>query len=144
MSSKPAFSILTLVLAAPFSATAIDTVNPDASDAARQVLSYFAELPKRCDRRIVSGQHFGRSAVSFQDYVAGLRQATGEWVGLIGADYGHPRQDAANSAGADLNALNRVLIGYWRAGGWSRSATTRGTRGRVGTPGIRNRGIWMS
>jgi len=99
-------------------AGAIDTANPDASPDAKKILNYLPALPGHYDRRVISGQQFGpgeNAGRLFEEQVKTLHNAAGKWVAMVGADYGSPKSNA--ESGADLSALNQVLVDYWKAGG---------------------------
>ncbi len=80
-------------------ADSIQPANPKASKEARQVLNYLYNLPKSETNRIVSGHLAGGSlkpappgkqsdAYIFKmDEIEYLHELSGQWVGLIGADY---------------------------------------------------------
>jgi hypothetical protein len=118
------------VLAAGTMVWGIEPANPNATRSARKVLTYLYELPQRAENRIVSGhlaggsvgpnlkadQDFYRFTMEEIDY---LHAVSGQWVGLIGADYcagwyetPHPVEDTMY-----YRDLNRGLIDYWNAGG---------------------------
>jgi mannan endo-1,4-beta-mannosidase len=97
----------------PFSKN-LEPANPNASQNARKVLNYLAALPGQRRGHLISGQHLSgarNAAFGYREFVTPLFQATGEWVALVGADYGNGRTSA------DIAADNQVLIDHWNAGG---------------------------
>jgi mannan endo-1,4-beta-mannosidase len=93
--------------------------NPNATTNTRSVLEYLSNLPTGESNRIVSGEFLGAqgdggSAVSLSD-VEGLHDKTGQWVGLIGADYFGWTAGQASSEVVDN--VNSFLTDYWNAGG---------------------------
>jgi mannan endo-1,4-beta-mannosidase len=118
------------VLAAGTTAWGIEPANPNATQDARKVLTYLYELPKRSENRIVSG-HLAGGAVGPNlkgdkgfykftmqeiDYV---HDVSGQWVGLIGADYCAGFLESPNPVEDTMyyKDINRGLIDYWNAGG---------------------------
>ena len=102
----------------------LQTANQRANADVRRLLNYFAALPQRPSRRLVSGQHIGFSPMlcesgngveNFRDHVEEVHEATGRWIAMIGGDYGcNPRNVKPFH---DLTPLNDLLIDWWRAGG---------------------------
>lgn len=91
--------------------------NPNATAAAESVLQHLASLPEKQENRIVSGQHCGRgeeAATLYQDLVVDLQRKTGQWIAMVGTDYGPGRNDTETP---DRTAANKVLIDHWRKGG---------------------------
>ena len=109
----------------------IEPANPKASKEARQVLDYLHNLPARAANRIVSGHLAGGSigpAVSAAgdsgyrfhlDEIEYLHKISGQWVGLIGADYcaGWIKSDDPIEDTMYYKDVNRGLIDHWNAGG---------------------------
>jgi mannan endo-1,4-beta-mannosidase len=93
----------------------LEPANPYASEDARKVLNYLAGLPSQENNRVVSGQNLSheiRNAASgYSRRVVALYNATGKWVGLLGADYG------TGATPAEITDGNQVLIEYWNGGG---------------------------
>lgn len=109
----------------------IEPANPNASEDARKVLSYLHDLPKRSENRIVSG-HLAGGAVGPKapkghdggyrfnlDEIEYLHQISGQWVGLVGADYcaGWIKCPDPIEATMYYKEVNQGLIDYWKAGG---------------------------
>ena len=109
----------------------IHPANPHASVNTRKVLVYLYDLPKRSESRLISGHLAGGSigpsvprgqdsGYRFKmDEIEYLRKISGQWVGLIGADYcagwiKHPDPIEATMYYKDLN---QGLIKYWNSGG---------------------------
>jgi len=95
-------------------ALVLEPANPHASQGARQVLNYLAGLPGQGGGRVVVGQHLsgGTSAASgYNRFVSPLYQATGEWVAMVGGEYGGARTPL------QISDENQVLIDHWNAGG---------------------------
>ena len=108
-------------------------VTPDASPDACRLLRYLAHLPDRPDARVLSAQHCGRGLEVPKFYhanIEALHDATGQWVAMMGADYGPGRTQEGQP---DIGVTNASLIEYYRAGGlvtlcWhARNPWTRGT-----------------
>ena len=113
--------------------SASDTIkpaNPNASANARKVLRYLYDLPKRPENHIVSGHLAGGSIGpnakgddSFYKFkmqeIEYLHRVSGQWVGLIGADYCAGWLESPNPVEDTMHYpdLNRGLIDYWNAGG---------------------------
>jgi mannan endo-1,4-beta-mannosidase len=105
----------------PF-ASSITPANPNATEDAGKLLAYITSLPQRTERRLISGQHIGRAPTEktrgalegYEKFVEPLYSKTGQWPGMIGADYcqRHPPEKVS-----DLGSLNKLLTGYWRSGG---------------------------
>src|SRR5574340_1021295 len=86
------------LLAAGTMVWGIEPANPEATPNARKVLTYRYDLPKQSENRIVSG-HLAGGAVGPNLKTDGefyrftlkeieyLHDVSGQWVGLIGADY---------------------------------------------------------
>ena len=117
-------------LAVSATTRAIEPANRHASESARKVLSYLHDLPNRSENRIISG-HFAGGSVGpnnkgDQGYykftlkeVEELHALTGQWVGLIGADYCVGFMDCPNPIETTMyyKEMNKLLIDHWKAGG---------------------------
>jgi mannan endo-1,4-beta-mannosidase len=107
------------LLAAPACAASIQTADPNASPAAKQLLAYLASMPSQ--HRIISGQAIGRpGGFGTNDMLNGythlierLHDQTGKWVGLVGASYG---QKSTRQQPPFIEA-DQLLTNYWNAGG---------------------------
>ena len=106
-------SILVVVLlAAALPARALEPANPSAGPRARAVLDYLDGLPRRRDKRVLSGQ--------FTDYGPAARltlcedafKQTGHWPALIGLDYCD-----FGTGGLETKTVNRLALDYARRGG---------------------------
>lgn len=121
--------ILLGMQSAMLSGQTIEPANPNASADARKILTYLYNLPRQAENRLVSGHLAGGSigplipkdgGYRFDlDEIDYLRDISGQWVGLIGADYcagwiQHPNPIEATMYYKDLN---RGLIEYWNPGG---------------------------
>lgn len=109
----------------------IQPANPNATEDARKVLNYLYNLPKRPENRIVSGHLAGGSVgptapkgqdggYRFKmDEIEYLYEISGQWVGLIGADYcaGWIKCPDPIEATMYYRQVNKGLIEYWNAGG---------------------------
>ncbi len=109
----------------------IQPADPEATSAARKVLAYLYELPNRSENRLVSGHLAGGSVgpgvpdevcsgYRFKmDEIEYLHEVSGQWVGLIGADYCAGFFDFPNpfESQMDYREMNRGLIDYWKRGG---------------------------
>ena len=95
----------------------INTANPNATPEAKAILRWMEELPSRKDARVLSGQHFGRDAASYRDFIESFHDETGRWISLAGADVGYTENDEKPFPGYDIDELTDVLIGYWNSGG---------------------------
>jgi mannan endo-1,4-beta-mannosidase len=119
-----------LILGVGTMARGINPANPNATQDARKVLTWLYELPRRPANHIVSG-HLAGGAVgpnlkADQDFyrftmveIEYLHEVSGQWVGLIGADYCAGWYESPNPIEdtMDTRELNRGLIDYWNAGG---------------------------
>lgn len=95
----------------------IQPANRNATPQAKAILQWMAELCSREDKRVLSGQHFGRGAASYQEFIEALHEKTGKWVALAGADVGYSKSDKKTFPGYDMDELTNVLIRYWNSGG---------------------------
>jgi mannan endo-1,4-beta-mannosidase len=108
-------------------AAAIEPADALASDDARRVLAYLAELPSRSRNRVLSGQFVCSAAVEpgqqagtlndtpgcYERYVTALHRQSGRWVALVGGDYAR----LGDAWRLDLSRTNEPLIAHWRRGG---------------------------
>lgn len=123
-------TLLLVALIAPTTASGVEPANPKASEDARKVLSFLHDLPNRTENRVISGHFVGGSIgpnnktdkgyykFSLKE-VEELHKLTGQWVGLIGADYCVGFNTSPNPI-EDLmyyKDMNRQMIEYWKAGG---------------------------
>ncbi len=109
----------------------INPANPNAGEEARAVLNWLYNLPKRSENRLVSGHLAGGSVgpnvpigmdggYRFKlDEIDYIHAISGQWVGMIGADYcsgwiecDNPLDDTMHYA-----EVNKGLIDYWNSGG---------------------------
>ena len=109
----------------------IRPANPNASEEARKVLDCLHNLPKRSENRLISGHLAGGSVgptapkghdggYRFKlDEIQYLHKISGQWAGLIGADYCAGWIKCADPLEATMyyKEVNRGLIDYWDAGG---------------------------
>ena len=134
-------------------------VTPNPTPETARLLAYFAALPEGDENRVLSAQHCGRGAQVpefFQSNIAQLREETGQWVAMMGADYG-PGRDMEGEP--DPAITNAAVIDYWKAGGlvtlcWhARNPWTRGTAwdrkvegdfAALYTPGTAINGVWQA
>jgi mannan endo-1,4-beta-mannosidase len=112
-------------------AASIQPANKDASPSTRKVLAYLHQLPSRTKNRLISGHLAGGSigpsipkaqdsGYRFKmDEIEYLHDISGQWVGLIGADYcaGWIKSDDPLESTMYYKEVNRGLIDYWNAGG---------------------------
>ncbi len=104
--------------ARPAQATLAD---PNASENARAVQAYLADLSNDVKPGVIAGQNTGHGnqileasgTVGYTPLVAALEQQTGELPGLLGLDYEHDQIFSAD----ELLAANQVLIQHWQKGG---------------------------
>ncbi len=115
----------------PVEEQGIQPSNPKASPEARRVLAYLHDLPKRSERRLISGHLAGGSigpivpkgqdsGYRFKlDEIEYLQEISGTHVGLIGADYcaGWIKSDEPLTATMYYEDVNQGLIDHWNAGG---------------------------
>jgi mannan endo-1,4-beta-mannosidase len=95
--------------------------NPGASDAAKKVLAYLAELSTDSFNGVIAGQNCYHgdqitSSSTFDGYnslVTSLFNQTNKWIGMIGLDYEHDRIFTPEQ----LANANKVLIAHWQKGG---------------------------
>jgi len=94
-------------------------------------LRYLSELPRCREKRLVSGHLAGGAVAPWlsdrqsggyrfkMDEINYLHRMSGQWVGLIGADYCAGWIETPNPIEATMyyKDLNRGLIDYWKAGG---------------------------
>lgn len=88
-------------------------VNPNATESTQKVYAFIEEIPNRSNFCHIIGQNLGHSFLinqNYPHYVEDLWSASGEWIGLIGGDYG---------LDSNLNTaqVNQVFIDYWNRGG---------------------------
>ena len=134
----------------------LQPVTPRALPDVHRLLNYLGSLPDRREHRVISAQHCGRGAEvpsCYRDNIEALHETTGEWVAMIGADYGPGRTQTGEP---DVAITNKMLIAYNRAGGlvtlcWhARNPWTRGsawdteieTFADLYTPGTAINQIW--
>ena len=82
-------------------------VNPNSTSECSNVLNFISSMSNNCE--LVYGQNLGsgnEANTLFTPYVENLQQETGEWLGLIGGDYG-----GWNSV--NFEQMNEVFIDYW-------------------------------
>ena len=107
-------------------AQTVNPANPNALPVTREVLQYFHSLPRRRDKRVISGQFLDHGSHANLDEVTEVPRMTGHWVGMIGGDYygkgvGHSRATFAHDPewklDADWRVTNPIFIDYWKKGG---------------------------
>jgi mannan endo-1,4-beta-mannosidase len=106
--------IALLAAACPVAAGAVEPANPKTNAKARAMLYYLKELPRRADKRMISGQFTGIGPGGRAIECEKVHQKTGHWPAMIGMDYAN---DAAMN-GIDYKTPNRVAIQYAKQGGW--------------------------
>ena len=109
----------------------IKPANRNATENARKVLTYLYHLPHGTENRVVSG-HLAGGAVGpgvpdslaagyrfKMDEIEYLHEVSGQWVGLIGADYCAGWYDYRNPLESQMyyQGVNPGLIDYWNKGG---------------------------
>lgn len=82
----------------------------------KAILRYLSELPRKNSARVISGQfeNWGSAVRSLQDpenYVNIVKEKTGQWVGLVGAEY-HNGQEV------NWEKPNQLFEEFWRQGGF--------------------------
>lgn len=93
----------------------LEPSNPNASAAARRVLTTLAGLPDRPTHRLLSGQNVGHGpevTAGYTTWVVNLHRDTGKWVGVVGADYALGSLDDKWFA-----SVNAIVTQHWQAGG---------------------------
>jgi len=109
----------------------IEPANPNASSDSRKLLMYLYNLPEQSENRLISGHLAGGSVgptapkeqdggYRFKmDEIEYLHDISGQWVGLIGADYCAGWIECPDPIEATMyyKDVNRGLINYWNAGG---------------------------
>jgi mannan endo-1,4-beta-mannosidase len=122
------------ILSVAATAGTIEPANPNASADARRLLTYLYHLPKQSENRLISGHLAGGSigptvprdqerqkgGYRFtMDEIKYLHKVSGQWVGLIGADYcaGWIKCPDPIKATMYYKQVNQGLIDYWNAGG---------------------------
>jgi len=87
------------------------TANPNASEDTRKLLNWLTGLPKRGDKRVISGQHVGtwNYTSQYDARMTAIYEETGKWIAMAGADY----------AWSDWSeeGQNSKLIEHWNNGG---------------------------
>lgn len=100
------------------SAHTVSPVNPQATQATRDVLNWLAHLPNRIDNRVVSGFFGGYSNVTFSTtQLEELHNVTGQYPGIFGADYGAGWATASDPTTLIDYSCNDTLKTYWANGG---------------------------
>lgn len=134
MNHKTAFIaivIQTAVLPAIAKAQTIQPANPNASVDTQKLLIYLYNLPTRSEKRLISGHLAGGSigpvipegqdsGYRFKmEEIEYLHAVSGQWVGLIGADYcaGWIKHADPLEATMYYEQVNQGLIEHWNAGG---------------------------
>jgi mannan endo-1,4-beta-mannosidase len=112
----------------------IQPANPNATEDARKLLTYLYKLPERSENRLISGHlaggSIGPTVPKSQEREEGgyrftmgeieyLHEVSGQWVGLIGADYCAGWIECPDPIEATMyyKQVNQGLIEYWNAGG---------------------------
>lgn len=86
--------------------------NPNATQAARQVLAWLQRADQGCE--VVAGQDIGTLDTANENYanlVEALHTSSGRYVGLLGADY------MSWDGATDRHNTNQLLINHWNNGG---------------------------
>ncbi len=91
---------------------AAEPANPATNSRARAILSELESLPKRSEKRLISGQFAGFGTAASLKACEEAFQKTGHWPALIGLDYAEFR-----TGGLDHAVVNRLAIDYARKGG---------------------------
>ena len=104
--------MVSIVVLAGGSATALEPANPQANAKAKAILDYFQNLSARQDKRLVSGQFAGAGRPTNLRLMDEAHERTGYWPALVGADY----VDYQNGS-LTTEAPNRVALQYWKQGG---------------------------
>lgn len=126
-----AAGLLILASAIVAQTQSIEPANPNASENARKIMTYLYYLPERTENRLISG-HLAADSIGStisggrdssyrfkMDEIEYLHEVSGQWVGLIGADYcaGWIQSPDPLEATMNYRDVNRGLIDYWNAGG---------------------------
>jgi mannan endo-1,4-beta-mannosidase len=83
-------------------------------------------MPRRQDKRVVSGQFIDHGTHASLDEVTEVHSITGHWVGMIGGDYYGKgvglnattfAHDPEWKQDADWRVTNPIFIDYWKKGG---------------------------
>lgn len=94
----------------------VQTADPNATAAAKAVLTFIASLPGRSGARVLSGQSIGHTNVGalegFQKYFVELEKRDGHSAAILNVDYGSEEFSAYK-----ITEINKTIIGHWRAGG---------------------------
>ncbi len=91
---------------------AAEPANPATNSQARAILNKLESLPKRSQKRLISGQFAGFGCGASLKACEEAFQKTGHWPALIGLDYAEFR-----TGGLDFKVVNRLAIEYARKGG---------------------------
>jgi len=126
-----AIIIFTVVLPVIAKDKVIQPANPNASTDTRKLLTHLYNLPEQSENRIISGHLAGGSigptipggrdsGYRFKmDEIEYLHIISGQWVGLIGADYCAGWIQCPDPVEATMyyKDVNQGLIKHWNAGG---------------------------
>ncbi|MDD2762459.1 MAG: glycosyl hydrolase [Opitutaceae bacterium] len=96
----------------------VSPVNPNATQATRDVVNWLAHLPNRLDNKVTSGFFGGYSAWTFSTtQLEALHTATGQYPGIFGADYGAGWATNPDPTTMIDYTCNDTLKTYWSNGG---------------------------
>ncbi|MDQ3002559.1 MAG: glycoside hydrolase family 26 protein [Fibrobacterota bacterium] len=108
-------SVFTAALALLFcckAAWALEPANPKTTAKGKAILAYFAALPNREDRRVVSGQFTDFGDGSNMSIMDECKRVSGHYPGMIGGDYADFGRNFVTT-----KAVNKTSADYWKAGG---------------------------
>jgi len=91
---------------------AAEPANPATNSRAKAILSELESLPKRSEKRLISGQFAGFGTGASLKACEEAFHTTGHWPALIGLDYAEFR-----TGGLDHMVVNSLAIDYARKGG---------------------------
>ena len=78
---------LLLLVASAGSVGALEPANPKANAQARAILNYLDGLPRRADKRLLSGQFTDAGRTAKLAMCAEVHEKTGHWPAMIGLDF---------------------------------------------------------
>jgi mannan endo-1,4-beta-mannosidase len=130
------FAITSILLWPSVVGHALEPANPNTNAKARAILNYLENLPKRSEKRVISGQftNYGRGANLRQ--LNEVFDKTGHWPGMVGADYAD-----FGKGGLHCQTVNQVAIEYWNKGGLVTLSTHMYNPARPGGGGLRDKGV---
>ena len=92
--------------------TAPQTADPLASQATQNVLTYLQNVGRRSNHRVVTGQYFGAAgyeAAGWTTNIVALYSATGQYPGIVGADYNDWNANSTPPDVVDYTTLNNYI-----------------------------------